>query len=160
MKQKLDIIINFLQQENKDLPKFLHPESMGVFVEGWALYAESLAKNQDFMMIQFNILECYMEMYRAIRLVVDTVCIVKDGQEKKPYNIHQTMKLHLKSLLSQKLKDMATPGQALSYKIGQIKIREFGTKAEIQPDEKFDIREFQIKYLTLVVFFSFIREEN
>ncbi len=62
-----------LQQENTNLPEFLHPESMGVFVEGWALYAESLGKElglyedpyQYFGMLS-------MEMHRAIRLVVDT----------------------------------------------------------------------------------------
>ena len=62
-----------LQQENKQLPEFLHPESLGVFVEGWALYAESLGGElglyQDPVQY-FGMLS--MEMHRAIRLVVDT----------------------------------------------------------------------------------------
>ncbi|MFZ8961826.1 MAG: DUF885 domain-containing protein, partial [Flavobacteriaceae bacterium] len=62
-----------LQQENKTLPKFLHPESLGVFVEGWALYAESLGKELGLYedpIQYFGMLS--MEMHRAIRLVVDT----------------------------------------------------------------------------------------
>ena len=62
-----------LQQENKALPEFLHPESLGVFVEGWALYAESLGKELGLYedpIQYFGMLS--MEMHRAIRLVVDS----------------------------------------------------------------------------------------
>ena len=58
------------------------------------------------------------------------------------------MKVYWPSDLSSEIERyMATPGQALSYKIGQIKIRELRTKAEIQLDEKFDIREFHNQIL-------------
>ena len=62
-----------LQQENQQLPEFLHPESMGVFVEGWALYAESLGKELGLYEDPFQYFGMLsMEMHRAIRLVVDT----------------------------------------------------------------------------------------
>ena len=138
-----------LQQENKDLPKFLHPESMGVFVEGWALYAESLGKElglYDDPIQYFGMLS--MEMHRAIRLVVDT------GMHSKGWTREEAIQYSLdneaaseESIISEIERYMATPGQALSYKIGQIKIRELRTKAEIQLDEKFDIREFHNQIL-------------
>jgi len=138
-----------LQQENKDLPKFLHPESMGVFVEGWALYAESLGKElglYDDPIQYFGMLS--MEMHRAIRLVVDT------GMHSKGWTREEAIQYSLdneaaseESIISEIERYMATPGQALSYKIGQIKIRELRTRAEMQLDQKFDIREFHNQIL-------------
>jgi len=138
-----------LQQENKDLPEFLHPESMGVFVEGWALYAESLGKElglyedpyQYFGMLS-------MEMHRAIRLVVDT------GIHAKGWTREQAIQYSLDneaeseaSIITEVERYMATPGQALSYKIGQLKIRELRTKAENELGKNFDVKEFHNQVL-------------
>ncbi len=138
-----------LQQENKDLPEFLHPESMGVFVEGWALYAESLGKElglyedpyQYFGMLS-------MEMHRAIRLVVDT------GIHSKGWTREQAIQYSLDneaeseaSIIAEVERYMATPGQALSYKIGQLKIRELRNKAENELGKNFDVKEFHNQVL-------------
>ena len=138
-----------LQQENKALPKFLHPESLGVFVEGWALYAESLGKElglYDDPIQYFGMLS--MEMHRAIRLVVDT------GMHSKGWTRQQAIQYSLDheaeseaSIISEIERYMATPGQALSYKMGQIKIRTLRTKAEQKLGAQFDVRAFHSQVL-------------
>lgn len=138
-----------LQQENKALPKFLHPESLGVFVEGWALYAESLGKELDLYddpIQYFGMLS--MEMHRAIRLVVDT------GMHSKGWTREQAIQYSLDheaeseaSIISEIERYMATPGQALSYKMGQIKIRTLRTKAEQKLGAQFDVRAFHSQVL-------------
>ncbi|WP_027075953.1 DUF885 domain-containing protein [Maribacter antarcticus] len=138
-----------LQQENKELPEFLHPESMGVFVEGWALYAESLGTELGLYKdpIQyFGMLS--MEMHRAIRLVVDT------GIHSKGWTREHAIQYSLDneaeseaSVIAEIERYMATPGQALSYKIGQLKIRELRTKAETKLGDQFSITEFHNQVL-------------
>lgn len=138
-----------LQQENKELPEFLHPESMGVFVEGWALYAESLGTELGLYedpIQYFGMLS--MEMHRAIRLVVDT------GIHSKGWTREQAIQYSLDNeaesedaVIAEIERYMATPGQALSYKIGQLKIRELRTKAETKLGEKFSIKEFHNQVL-------------
>lgn len=138
-----------LQQENKDLPEFLHPESMGVFVEGWALYAESLGTELGLYedpIQYFGMLS--MEMHRAIRLVVDT------GIHSKGWTREQAIQYSLDNeaesedaVIAEIERYMATPGQALSYKIGQLKIRELRTKAETKLGEKFSITAFHNQVL-------------
>ena len=138
-----------LQQENITLPEFLHPESMGVFVEGWALYAESLGKELGIYedpIQYFGMLS--MEMHRAIRLVVDT------GMHSKSWTREQAIQYSLdneaeseESVIAEIERYMATPGQALSYKIGQLKIRELRTKAENKLGDKFRLPEFHNQVL-------------
>ncbi len=138
-----------LQQENTELPEFLHPESMGVFVEGWALYAESLGTELGLYKdpIQyFGMLS--MEMHRAIRLVVDT------GIHSKGWTREEAIQYSLdneadseESVIAEIERYMATPGQALSYKIGQLKIRELRTKAETKLGDTFSITEFHNQVL-------------
>jgi uncharacterized protein (DUF885 family) len=138
-----------LQQENKQLPAFLHPESLGVFVEGWALYAESLGRElglyQDPIQY-FGMLS--MEMHRAIRLVVDT------GIHGKGWTREQAIQYSLDheaeseaSIISEIERYMATPGQALSYKIGQLKIQELRSRAKQKLGDKFDIKAFHDQVL-------------
>jgi uncharacterized protein (DUF885 family) len=138
-----------LQQENKELPEFLHPEGMGVFVEGWALYAESLGKELGLYedpYQYFGMLSA--EMHRAIRLVVDA------GMHAKGWTREEAIQYSLENeaeseagITSEIERYMATPGQALSYKIGQLKIRELRTKAETALGEKFDIKAFHRQVL-------------
>lgn len=138
-----------LQQENTALPEFLHPESMGVFVEGWALYSESLGK--EFGLYEdpiqyFGMLS--MEMHRAIRLVVDT------GIHGKGWTREQAIQYSLdneaeseEGIISEIERYMATPGQAVSYKIGQMKISALRKKAEEALGDKFSIKEFHNQVL-------------
>ena len=138
-----------LQQENNTLPEFLHPESLGVFVEGWALYAESLGKElglYDDPIQYFGMLS--MEMHRAIRLVVDT------GMHSKGWTREQAIQYSLDheaeseaSIISEIERYMATPGQALSYKMGQITIRALRTQAEDRLGAQFDVRAFHSQVL-------------
>lgn len=138
-----------LQQENKNLPEFLHPESMGVFVEGWALYSESLGKElglYDDPIQYFGMLS--MEMHRAIRLVVDTGIHGKGWtrEEAIQYSLDNEAESE-EAIISEIERYMATPGQALSYKIGQLKIRELRTRAESALGEGFNIKEFHNQVL-------------
>jgi uncharacterized protein (DUF885 family) len=138
-----------LQQENKELPEFLHPESMGVFVEGWALYAESLGKElglYDDPYQYFGMLS--MEIHRAIRLVVDT------GIHSKGWTREQAIQYSLDneaesetSIIVAIERYMATPAQAVSYKIGQLKISELRKRAEDALGESFNIKEFHNQVL-------------
>ncbi|TMM57970.1 DUF885 domain-containing protein [Maribacter algarum] len=138
-----------LQQENTKLPEFLHPESMGVFVEGWALYAESLGKELGLYedpLQYFGMLS--MEMHRAIRLVVDTGIHAKGWtrEEAIQYSLENEAESK-EGIIAEIERYMATPGQALSYKIGQLKIRELRTRAEYALGERFDIKEFHNQVL-------------
>jgi uncharacterized protein (DUF885 family) len=138
-----------LQQENNQLPEFLHPESMSVFVEGWALYAESLGKElglyedpyQYFGMLS-------MEMHRAIRLVLET------GIHTMGWTREQAIQYSLDNeaepedkIIVEVERYMATPGAALCYKIGQIKIRELRTRAEVALGDRFNVKEFHTQVL-------------
>jgi len=138
-----------LQQENTELPEFLHPESISVFVEGWALYAESLGKElgmyedpyQDFGMLS-------MEMHRAIRLVLETG--IHDQGWTREQAIQYSLENEAESLEKITVeveRYMATPGAALCYKVGQLKIRELRTAAEAALGDQFDIREFHNQVL-------------
>ena len=138
-----------LQQENNELPEFLHPESISVFVEGWALYAESLGKElglyedpyQYFGMLS-------MEMHRAIRLVLETGIHAQGWTREQAiqYSLDNEAESEDKIVVEVE-RYMATPGAALCYKVGQLKIRELRTKAEKALGDKFSIREFHNQVL-------------
>jgi uncharacterized protein (DUF885 family) len=138
-----------LQQENDSLPDFLHPESISVFVEGWALYAESLGVElglyedpyQYFGMLS-------MEMHRAIRLVLETGIHAMGWtrEEAIKYSLANEAE-SLEDITVEVERYMAAPGGALCYKVGQLKIRELRTKAESILGDKFSIREFHSQVL-------------
>ncbi len=138
-----------LQQENQELPEFLHAEGMGVFVEGWALYAESLGRELGLYEDPFQYFGMLsMEMHRAIRLVVDA------GIHAKGWTREQAIQYSLEneaeseaSIIAEIERYMVMPGQALSYKIGQLKIRELRSRAEKALGTDFDIREFHNQVL-------------
>jgi uncharacterized protein (DUF885 family) len=138
-----------LQQENDNLPEFLHPESMSVFVEGWALYAESLGKElgvYDDPYQYFGMLS--MEIHRAIRLVLETGIHTMGWTREQAiqYSLDHEAESEDKIIVEVE-RYMATPGAALCYKIGQIKIRELRTRAEKELGDKFDVRKFHLQVL-------------
>ena len=138
-----------LQQENDSLPEFLHPESISVFVEGWALYAESLGVELGLYKDPYQYFGMLsMEMHRAIRLVLET------GIHAMGWTREDAIKYSLENE-AESLEDitveveryMAAPGGALCYKVGQLKIRELRTKAEKMLSNKFSIKEFHSQVL-------------
>lgn len=139
-----------LQQENKKLPSFLHGEGMGVFVEGWALYCESLGKELGLYTDPYQYFGMLsMEIHRAIRLVVDT------GIHAKGWTREQAIQYSLENeaeseadITTEIERYMVAPGQALSYKIGQLKIRELRTRAETALGDSFSIKEFHNQILS------------
>jgi len=138
-----------LQQENEQLPGFLHSEGMGVYVEGWALYAESLGKELGLYedpYQYFGMLSA--EMHRAIRLVVDSGIHSRGWtrEEAIQYSLEHEAESEA-SIISEIERYMVAPGQALAYKVGQLKIRALRKKAEHAMGDKFDIKEFHNQVL-------------
>lgn len=138
-----------LTQENNELSNFRKTLWNSAYGEGWALYTESLGKelglyNDPYQ--YFGMLSA--EMHRAIRLVVDT------GIHAKGWTREQAIQYSLEneaepeaSIIAEIERYMANPGQALSYKIGQLKIRELRAKSEKELGDKFDIRQFHNQVL-------------
>jgi len=138
-----------LQQENKDLPDFRKTLWYSSYGEGWALYCESLGKELGLYTDPYQYFGMLsMEMHRAIRLVVDT------GIHTKGWSRERAIKYSLKNeaeseagIISEIERYMANPGQALSYKIGQLKILELRAKAEKELGSKFNIAQFHNQVL-------------
>ncbi|MCP4460443.1 MAG: DUF885 domain-containing protein, partial [Cytophagales bacterium] len=138
-----------LAQENENLPSFRKTLWYSAYGEGWALYTESLGKElglYDDPYQYFGMLSA--EMHRAIRLVVDTGIHSKGWTRERAiqYSLENEAESEA-SIISEIERYMAGPGQALSYKIGQLKIRELRKYAEKELADKFDIRVFHNKVL-------------
>ena len=133
-----------LQQENKDLPDFRKFNWFGAYGEGWALYTESLGAELGLYKDPYQYFGMLSnEMHRAIRLVVDT------GIHTKGWTREQAIQFSLEneaeseaSIIAEIERYMAIPGQALSYKIGQLKIRELRVQAQKELGKSFDIKKF------------------
>lgn len=133
-----------LTQENDALPDFRRSLWYSAYGEGWALYTESLGKElglYDDPYQYFGMLSA--EMHRAIRLVVDTGIHSKGWSREKAiqYSLDNEAESEA-SIIAEIERYMAIPGQALSYKIGQLKIRELRAKAEADLGDKSDIKAF------------------
>ena len=138
-----------LTQENKDLPDFRKTLWYSAYGEGWALYTENLGKELGLYTDPYQYFGMLgMEMHRAIRLVVDTGMHAKGWSREKAiqYSLDNEAEGEA-SIISEIERYMANPGQALSYKIGQLKIRELRAKAKKELGNKFDIREFHNQVL-------------
>jgi len=126
------------------IPQFRKDTYLSAYGEGWGLYCEFLAEEMGMyttLYEQFGKLT--YEMWRACRLVVDT------GIHAKGWTREQVIKymaentaLSIHEINTETDRYISWPGQALSYKIGEIKIRELRKKAEIELGSSFDIREF------------------
>lgn len=138
-----------LQQENNSLPDFRKFNWFGAYGEGWALYTESLGKELGLYKDPYQYFGMLgNEMHRAVRLVVDT------GLHSKGWTREQAIKYSLEneaeseaSIIPEIERYMAIPGQALSYKIGQLKIMELRKKAQDKMGSKFNIKKFHEKVL-------------
>ena len=138
-----------LQNENTALPAFQKIGNYGAYIEGWGLYAESLGKALGLYTDPFQALGRYQgEIHRAIRLVVDT------GIHHKGWTREQAIQYSLANepvtearAIQEIERYIAMPGQAVSYKIGELKIRTIGQKAEKALGNRFDIRAFHDQVL-------------
>ena len=138
-----------LQQENKDLPNFRKTLWYSSYGEGWALYCESLGKELGLYTDPYQYFGMLsMEMHRAIRLVVDTGIHTKGWSREKAIKYSLTNEAESKASITSEIERyMANPGQALSYKIGQLKILALRAKAEKELGDKFDIAQFHNQVL-------------
>lgn len=138
-----------LTQENEALPTFRKTLWYSGYGEGWALYCESLGKELGLYTDPYQYFGMLgAEMHRAIRLVVDT------GMHSKGWTREEAIQYSLENeaeseaaITSEIERYMANPGQALSYKIGQLKIRELRKKAETELGDAFDIGQFHNEVL-------------
>lgn len=138
-----------LTQESTELPEFRKTLWYSGYGEGWALYSESLGKELGLYTDPYQYFGMLgAEMHRAVRLVVDT------GMHTKGWTREEAIAYCLDNeaeseagIISEIERYMANPGQALSYKIGQLKIRELRAKAEAELGDKFDIRQFHNQVL-------------
>ncbi|MDP9141513.1 MAG: DUF885 domain-containing protein, partial [Pseudomonadota bacterium] len=138
-----------IQQELKGIPAFRRFGSITAFIEGWGLYAETLGKELGVYTDPYSYFGYLQnELWRAIRLVVDT------GLHSKQWTREQVIRYMLDNSASSETQAvaeaeryMAIPGQALAYKIGQLKISELRARAEQKLGKKFDIRGFHAEVL-------------
>lgn len=138
-----------IQQENDSLPKFRRFCWIGSYGEGYALYCESLGKELGLYTNPYMYVgRLGDEIHRAIRLVVDV------GLHDKGWTREQAIKYMLdneptseQEATAEIERYMAIPGQALSYKIGEMKIRELRSKYSQQLGNKFNIKDFHDELL-------------
>ena len=138
-----------IMQELKDLPDFRKYEGSTAFIEGWALYAEKLAGEMGFYQDDFSEYgRLNFEIWRAVRLVVDTglhyykwsrdeaikYCMENSGEDEHEIAVEID-------------RYIAMPGQALAYKIGELKILELREEAKKALGPGFDIKEFHDRLL-------------
>ena len=138
-----------IAQELTDLPPFRQQAGYTAFVEGWALYSERLGKDVGFYQNPYsNYGRLDDEMWRAVRLVVDTGIHSKHWTRDQ---VLQYMRDHSSSneayFQSETDRYIAWPGQALAYKIGQLTILRLREKAKAELGDRFDIRGFHDEVL-------------
>jgi uncharacterized protein (DUF885 family) len=133
-----------IQQENEELPKFRRFGWYGAYGEGWALYTESLGKELGLYKDPYQYFGSLSEeMHRAIRLVVDVGMHLKGWTREQAIQFSLDNEMESESDITAEIERyIAIPGQALAYKIGQMKIIELRKKCEAKLGDKFNIKEF------------------
>lgn len=133
-----------LTQELTDLPSFRRNLYVNAFGEGWGLYCEYLGTEMGFYKDPYTHFgRLTYEMWRACRLVLDVALHTKGWTREQAVEYlasHTALSLH--EVNTEINRYISWPGQALAYKMGELKIKELRKKAEDQLKEKFDIREF------------------
>ncbi|MEO7803537.1 MAG: DUF885 domain-containing protein, partial [Actinomycetota bacterium] len=138
-----------LSQEMQDVPEFRKNSLLTAYIEGWGLYAESLGEQMGFYQDPYSKFgQLTYEMWRAVRLVVDTgihalgwtrdqaIDFFKANSSKPEHDITVEIDRYI-----------SWPGQALAYKIGELKIKSLRAEAERRLGDAFDIRKFHDELL-------------
>jgi uncharacterized protein (DUF885 family) len=138
-----------LQQEIADLPRFRRFGGDTAYVEGWGLYAESLGRELGLYTDPYQYFgSLTAEMWRAVRLVVDTGMHAKGWSRDRAIDyMRQNTALGEADIVAEVERYIAEPGQALAYKIGQRKIRELKERAMRALKDRFDVKAFHTQIL-------------
>ncbi len=138
-----------LQQEDSLLPAFRRFGGNNAYVEGWALYCESLGKELGLYTDPYQYMGALGdEIHRAIRLVVDVAIHTKGmTREEAIKYMMDNEAISLDGATAEIERYMAIPGQALGYKIGALKIRELRSKYEAELKDKFHLADFHDEIL-------------
>jgi len=133
-----------LTQELDYLPEFRRNLYVNAFGEGWGLYSEYLGTEMGFYKDPYSHFgKLTYEMWRACRLVIDVALHTKNWTREQAVNYlaeHTALSMH--EVNTEINRYISWPGQALAYKMGELKIKELRKRAEDQLKDKFDVREF------------------
>lgn len=138
-----------IAQELPELPDFRKQGGHTAYIEGWALYSERLGREVGFFEDPYSLYgHLQDEMLRAIRLVVDTGLHYKQWSRQDVVDFfHEHSTIDEIAVQNETDRYIVWPGQALGYKIGQLKILELRARAQEQLGESFDIRGFHDEIL-------------
>ena len=133
-----------LMQELEGVPMFRRFSGFTAFVEGWALYSERLGLETGFYQDPYsNFGRLTYEMWRALRLVVDTGMHYFGWTRQQAIDLmvaNSALTVH--NITTEVDRYISWPGQAIAYKTGELKIRELRSRAESELGDRFDVREF------------------
>jgi len=138
-----------LQQELGELPAFRRFGGETAFIEGWGLYSEGLGKDLGVYTDPYSWFgRLQGELWRAVRLVVDTGLHSKGWTRQQVLDyMFENSSVSEPDAIAEAERYIAWPGQALAYKIGELKIKELRARAEAALGDRFDIREFHAEVL-------------
>ncbi|NNJ72623.1 MAG: DUF885 domain-containing protein, partial [Enterobacterales bacterium] len=133
-----------LSQELEELPKFRQNSYISAYGEGWGLYAEWLGLEAGFYTDPYNNFgRLTYEMWRAVRLVVDTGMHAMGWSRQQAIDyLAENTALSLHNVRTEIDRYISWPAQALSYKLGEMTIKRLRVEAETKLGNKFDVREF------------------
>ena len=140
---------NSIAREMENVPKFRNNTYISAFGEGWGLYSEYLGLEAGFYQNPYsNFGRLTYEMWRACRLVVDTGMHAKGWSRERAMNyLADNTALSLHNVKTEIDRYISWPGQALSYKMGELTIKKLRKMAEQTLGESFDLREFHDQVL-------------
>lgn len=138
-----------LADEIENVPEFRKHAFYGAYIEGWALYAESLGYEMGFFRdIYSRFGQLTNEMWRAVRLVVDTGIHALGWSRQQAIDyFFENAASSMHNAIVEIDRYIVLPGQALTYKTGQLKIRNLREWAERKLDSRFDLRSFHDEVL-------------